>query len=327
MLFRRGSRDDNTTTSLIHHGVYRLSDVEDEEIKKFQGATSAYSFWSAVKYTFVLTILLWWLPIFGQMIAGYVGGRRAGTPMRAILAALVPLIFIFGITMAFESGIFPGEINGVSIDPQSLFEQLGEMMPFIGPYVAFATTYIESLMGAIQSITLLRIDNYLVTIAFAYIGGIIADQTRRELEFVAEHGGHETKVIVGREQPLDQAPIRMRALRYTKSAKSVPEDETRFERLRSLEGDAGFSIEEEEQPIHTTKKRIAHEMTKESPRTRRAIEQKVKAMEREQKRVEKKVRRSGNAAGLVSRASKAPKPKHVAAENNEQDGSAGWEYI
>ena len=53
---------------------------DDEEAKKFEGPV-VYSFWSAVKYTFTLSLLLWWLPIFGQMIAGYVGGRRAGVAL------------------------------------------------------------------------------------------------------------------------------------------------------------------------------------------------------------------------------------------------------
>src|SRR2546426_8292739 len=41
-----------------------------------------YSMWSAMKYVLALSLLLWWLPTIGQMIAGYIGGRRAGGPWR-----------------------------------------------------------------------------------------------------------------------------------------------------------------------------------------------------------------------------------------------------
>ena len=109
MVFRRSAdEDDEITNTLIDRGVYRLSEVyEDEEIKKFQDLKVPFSFWSAVKYSFVLTILLWWLPVFGQMVAGFVGGRRAGKPWKGVLAALVPLTVIFVISSLVDSGILP----------------------------------------------------------------------------------------------------------------------------------------------------------------------------------------------------------------------------
>lgn len=324
---RKSSDDDQMTTSLLRHGVYRLSDVEDEEIKKFQGATSAYSFWSAVKYTSILTILLWWLPIFGQMIAGYVGGRRAGSPGRAVAAAMIPLIAILAITLAFDSGVFPSYVNGVAINPRMLFSNIETTVPFIGPYLTFVTAYIGNLMGAVQSVTLLRVDNYIVTIAFAYIGGIIADQTRRELEFVVEHSGHDTNVIVERDRSPDQAPIRKRALRYTKPMLAAPEEDGSFESMEALSGDADID-EVTEQPIHTTKKLMAKRAAEEdSPKSRRAVNQKVRALEKEQKKVEKKVkhRNSGTAAGLIARSAKPPKGRRPS--DKDGDDSRGWEYI
>jgi len=126
VLFRRRSKDDDeVTTSLLRRGVYRVSDIEDEEIKKFKGAGMVYSFWGAVKYTFVLTLLLWWLPIFGQMIAGYVGGRRAGSPIKAIVAAFVPVVAIYTIIYLFSSGILPSQVNGFTINPELLFTNFG----------------------------------------------------------------------------------------------------------------------------------------------------------------------------------------------------------
>jgi len=49
---------------------------------------------------FVLSILLFWLPIIGPFIAGFVGGRKAGTVGNAILAAFIPGI-IFAVVLFF----------------------------------------------------------------------------------------------------------------------------------------------------------------------------------------------------------------------------------
>lgn len=324
VLFSRLKRD-QTTHSLLRSGVYRLNDVEDEEIEKFNGAKTAYGFWSAAKYTFILTVLLWWLPVFGQMIAGYVGGRRAGTPGRAILAALFPLIFIFFVSMAFDAGYLPTEINGFTIDPEALMNGAGKNIPFVGPYLAFATMYINSWMGAIQSITMLKVDNYIITIAFAYIGGIIADQTRREMEYIASHSGHETNIVVGREHPVDQAPVRARGLRYTRpSSGKASASESRFESMSNVAGDASLE-EEEETPIRVTKRRYSM-ASSDAPLSRKEIKQKVRLMERAQKDVERKVKGKSPMDGLVARSSKKAAPKAHAAKG-DQEGPGGWEYI
>ncbi len=321
VLFSRGKRD-QTTHSLLRSGVYRLNDIEDEEIEQFNGAKTAYGFWSAAKYMFILTVLLWWLPIFGQMIAGYVGGRRAGTPGRAILAALFPLIFIFIISTAYNAGYIPTELYGYNIDIEALMNGAGDNIPFVGPYIAFATMYINSWMGAIQSITLLKVDNYLITIAFAYIGGIIADQTRREMEYVASHSGHETNIMVGHQTPVDQAPVRARGLRYTKPTKALAR-ESSFEKMSNLESDVSTE-EEEETPIRVTKRRYSM-ASSDAPLSKKEIKQKVKVMERAQKDVERKVKGRSTVDGLVARSSKKTATKHHAPKGEQESG--GWEYI
>lgn len=47
---------------------------------------------SAAVWMFVLSILLFWIPILGPLIAGFFGGRKAGSVGNAILAALLPAI-------------------------------------------------------------------------------------------------------------------------------------------------------------------------------------------------------------------------------------------
>jgi hypothetical protein len=45
-------------------------------------------------WMFVLSILLFWLPVVGPFIAGFVGGRKAGSMGNALLAVFLPAIII-----------------------------------------------------------------------------------------------------------------------------------------------------------------------------------------------------------------------------------------
>ncbi len=62
---------------------------------------------SATIWMFVLSILLFWLPIIGPLIAGFVGGRKAGGVGNAILAAFIPGI-IFGVVLFFAATLLTG---------------------------------------------------------------------------------------------------------------------------------------------------------------------------------------------------------------------------
>lgn len=52
------------------------------------------SFLKAAFWMIVLSILLFWLPILGPVVAGLVGGYFAGTVGRAILASLMPAVVL-----------------------------------------------------------------------------------------------------------------------------------------------------------------------------------------------------------------------------------------
>ena len=70
------------------HGVYRIE--VDSEPSHFRGDGPTFSFWASSRVILILSLLLWWIQPAGPMIAGYVGGRRAGAPWKAVVAALLP---------------------------------------------------------------------------------------------------------------------------------------------------------------------------------------------------------------------------------------------
>ena len=51
-------------------------------------------------WMFIISLLLFWLPGIGSLIAGIVGGKRAGGVMAGILAAMLPGIVV-GIGLFF----------------------------------------------------------------------------------------------------------------------------------------------------------------------------------------------------------------------------------
>jgi hypothetical protein len=62
---------------------------------------------AAVGWMFILSILLFWLPVVGPFIAGFVGGRKAGTLGNAVLAVFLPGI-VFGVALFLFSGVLLG---------------------------------------------------------------------------------------------------------------------------------------------------------------------------------------------------------------------------
>ncbi len=54
----------------------------------------------AMAWMIGLSVLLSWMPIFGGLIAGYVGGSKAGSVGRAVAAVFLPGIILW-VTMMF----------------------------------------------------------------------------------------------------------------------------------------------------------------------------------------------------------------------------------
>jgi hypothetical protein len=95
----------------------------------------------AAIWMLVLSVLLFWLPILGMFIAGLVGGRKAGSVGKAIVAAILPGLLL-GATMALLATALTG-------------------MPLLGAIAGFGTVA-------------LVVANVVPLLAGAVVGGILS---------------------------------------------------------------------------------------------------------------------------------------------------------
>ena len=60
---------------------------------------------AGVVWMFLVSLLLFWLPVFGSLIAGIVGGKKAGGVGPAIVAALFPAIVLGVLFFVFATAL------------------------------------------------------------------------------------------------------------------------------------------------------------------------------------------------------------------------------
>ncbi len=171
---------DEATRYLMKHGAYSAPHphpfvVSHEEVKE----KKIYNFWSGLKYTVILSILLFWIPPFGQMVAGYVGGRKAGTPIKGMLAAMVPVVTLFIIYGISKLGLFTEQIDWLFELPEMGASVLTGV-PIIGPIAEFSVYYIQTFVRSV-GFSGNWMSPYVLTVVFGHVGGIMSLLHQREM--------------------------------------------------------------------------------------------------------------------------------------------------
>jgi uncharacterized membrane protein len=86
-----------------------------------------------------LTVVLFWLPVLGPLIAGYVGGRRSGSVAGAGIASIIPAVLATGLFMLFGAGLGFPLLDSLS-EAGILIILLLEPIPLIGAAIVGAAT-------------------------------------------------------------------------------------------------------------------------------------------------------------------------------------------
>jgi len=180
-----------------HPGVYRIE--VDNEAGRFHGDGQPFSFWSSSRVILILSFLLWWIQPAGPIIAGYVGGRRAGSPIKGVIAALLPVFAIYIANLTYAHNFAARQIDFVASLPMVVSDAAASILPFLVPYKEFMVSYMRGFVEALTTTFGMGTNGYLMVVIFAYIGGLIAEQTRREL---SSRSGSGSSFGVSLVQPL-----------------------------------------------------------------------------------------------------------------------------
>ena len=151
-----------------------------------RGQSRIYDTRSGTLLTIVLLFLLGWIPMIGQMVSGFVGGRRAGSPLRGFTASLVGTFTVLLIMFLFVEMI-RGINAALLTDPEGEIAALAYSNPALQQILDAALGYGRQLFGNAD----FTIDyaTYMITIPFGVIGGIFADQAQKETRLIVARTG------------------------------------------------------------------------------------------------------------------------------------------
>src|SRR3989442_13122218 len=115
------------------------------------------------------------------MIAGYVGGRRAGSPIKAVIAELMRIFAIYIANVGYAHNFASQQIDFVASLPMVVSDGAASILPFLAPYQDFMIAYMRGFVEALTSTFGMGTNGYLMVVFFAYIGGLIPAQTRPQV--------------------------------------------------------------------------------------------------------------------------------------------------
>lgn len=164
-----------------------------------------YSLKASVIIAFVATILLWWLPIFGPMISGYVSGRTSGSKYMGLVSTTI----VAGI-IALSSFIFTYIIPV----PASVSSYLASTVVFnihtMSPYGAWFLSSLAVLFTSFTSYLAFVPPNWAVLIAFGFLGGsmselLVKDTDKRSVLAMKHPAHNEASALAPKE--VDYSPV------------------------------------------------------------------------------------------------------------------------
>lgn len=166
---------------------------------------------------FLLMGLLWWLPIFGPMIAGYVVGKRSENAKIGAFAAAIPAITIFFIAFSVHQGWISIPITSVNVTWDFtgivvfLFNTLNAFTSVINNYLYFihyAPPY------------------FVIMIIFGIIGGALSKNNAQEPRRIRKNIDSKLKheyIETPRQSPLIKRAIREKKHRVKRNEEEVSE--------------------------------------------------------------------------------------------------------
>ena len=89
------------------------------------------SIFAAIIWMFVISVLLFWAPFLGPLIAGIVGGKKAGGVGSAILAVFLPALIFAGLLFFFASALTGLPVIGAVAGAGGIILAVSEVGPLL----------------------------------------------------------------------------------------------------------------------------------------------------------------------------------------------------
>lgn len=86
---------------------------------------------SGALWMIFISLLLFWLPVCGPLIAGFVGGRKAGAVGSAICAVFLPALLLGVFLFSFATVLTGLPVLGIVAGAGSLFLTVGGVGPLL----------------------------------------------------------------------------------------------------------------------------------------------------------------------------------------------------
>lgn len=166
----------------------RVKSIFRLDRKNKKKASLNYSQSKGILYALIFSVLLWWIPIAGPGIAGYLAGRKSGSIGKSLMSALVAdaIITFAMVTLApFTSGSL-GAMSSylrsgiVTVSGSSIFV-VSNFATDLNTYYGFIKTIAVVLPSAIMTLTI-----------FSYVGGFVSSMKLAEENYNYSYVRDET---------------------------------------------------------------------------------------------------------------------------------------
>lgn len=189
-----------------------------------------YSFGSAVGYSVVLLVSLWWLPVLGPIIIGYVTGRKAGDPLKGLVAMALPIALYFVIVQLVAMGWVhvPHLVQGYFSGYLSSSVAGAVFVPYVKQTFAMGMEVGTNLLSYLYYAP----SAFFIMLTFAFIGGAMSRQV------ILERGIFRESVSRVRKVRLEEKPKKDNILKRIKASKN------KDKKVKNLEKENKFVVHE-----------------------------------------------------------------------------------
>ncbi len=154
--------------SVLRQSMKKVLDVDNE----------VYSTRMAFVFGIGLSAFLWWIPLLGPAVAGYICGRKTGSMMKGLMCSLLAGVLLLIIVKLMSAAVLGhGGYPGIPADMAagSLSGVVGSAANYLQTYFVAGTQYLDYTgLGVI--------------IVFGAVGGIMARQSRKETAYLLNLG-------------------------------------------------------------------------------------------------------------------------------------------